>query len=168
MISFMANTLGKRISELRRSRNLTQDALAEELGITAQAVSKWENDISCPDIMMLPQLADYFSVSIDELLRGDNAKQARMVPVTEPRDLNKILLKIQVQSADGDKVKVNLPFSLIKMGLEIGMSMPQIQGGDVLKNIDFGAIVSAVECGAMGKLIEVDSADSDHVEIYVE
>ena len=64
----MEETLGKRISAHRKSLGLTQDALAEQLGITAQAVSKWENDQSCPDITMLPRLAEIFRCTTDELL----------------------------------------------------------------------------------------------------
>jgi len=52
----------------RKRLGLTQDALAEQLGVTAQAVSKWENDQSCPDIAMLPKLAEIFGISADELL----------------------------------------------------------------------------------------------------
>ena len=54
----MEQTIGKRIMTLRKSRGMTQDQLAEQVGVTAQAVSKWENDISCPDINLLPRLAE--------------------------------------------------------------------------------------------------------------
>lgn len=64
----MEKTLGKRIMEHRKRLGLTQDALAERLGITAQAISKWENDLSCPDIATLPRLAEIFGISVDELL----------------------------------------------------------------------------------------------------
>ncbi len=64
----MEQTLGKRITENRKRLGMTQDKLAEQLGITAQAVSKWENDQSCPDITMLPKLADIFGISTDALL----------------------------------------------------------------------------------------------------
>ncbi len=64
----MEETLGKRIATHRRRLGLTQDALAELLGVTAQAVSKWENDQSCPDIATLPKLAEIFGVTTDELL----------------------------------------------------------------------------------------------------
>lgn len=64
----MEQTLGKRIIENRKRLGLTQDRLAEQLGVTAQAVSKWENDQSCPDIAMLPKLAEIFGISTDELL----------------------------------------------------------------------------------------------------
>ncbi|MBO5323443.1 MAG: helix-turn-helix transcriptional regulator [Oscillospiraceae bacterium] len=64
----MEQTLGKRIQLCRKSLGLTQDQLAEKLGVTAQAVSKWENDQSCPDIAMLPKLAEIFGTSTDALL----------------------------------------------------------------------------------------------------
>ena len=60
--------IGKHILELRRSRNVTQEELAAELGVTAAAVSKWENGYTLPDILMLCALADFFEVTTDELL----------------------------------------------------------------------------------------------------
>lgn len=68
-------TLGRRIAAQRKKLGMTQDALAEHLGVTAQAVSKWENDQSCPDIAMLPKLSGIFGVSIDALL-GVERKEA--------------------------------------------------------------------------------------------
>ncbi len=64
----MEQSLGKKIAANRKRLNMTQDQLAEKLGVTAQAVSKWENDQSCPDITMLPKLAEIFGVSTDTLL----------------------------------------------------------------------------------------------------
>ena len=64
----MEQTLGKRIVHHRKKLGLTQDQLAERLGVTAQAVSKWENDQSCPDIAMLPKLASIFGITTDVLL----------------------------------------------------------------------------------------------------
>ncbi len=59
--------LNKNISELRKAAGLTQEALAAKLGLSYQAVSKWENGLSCPDILMLPKLAEIFNVSLDTL-----------------------------------------------------------------------------------------------------
>ena len=61
-------TLGKRIMQHRKRLGLTQEQLAERVGVSAQAVSKWENDLSCPDISLLPVLAEIFGVTVDELL----------------------------------------------------------------------------------------------------
>lgn len=61
------NIIGTTIAALRREKGLTQDALAAQLGVSAQAVSKWENGLSCPDILMLPEIAELFGVSVDAL-----------------------------------------------------------------------------------------------------
>lgn len=60
--------LGSKILELRRQKKVTQEELAAELGVTAAAVSKWENGYTLPDILMLCALADFFCVSTDALL----------------------------------------------------------------------------------------------------
>ena len=80
----MEQTLGKRIVSHRRKLGLTQDQLAEKLGVTAQAVSKWENDQSCPDISILPRLAEIFSISTDELLGMESASRVHHAEVVTP------------------------------------------------------------------------------------
>lgn len=80
----MEQTLGKRIIENRKRLGLTQDRLAEQLGVTAQAVSKWENDQSCPDITMLPKLAEIFGISTDALLGIEKVHEAEVL--TEDTD----------------------------------------------------------------------------------
>lgn len=61
------NSIGNTIRCLRKAMGVTQEEMAQKLGVTYQAVSKWENDAAQPDISMIPALANYFSVSIDEL-----------------------------------------------------------------------------------------------------
>lgn len=68
------NTIGKRIQALRKERGMTQKQLADAVGVTPQAVSKWETDESCPDITALPLLAGTLGVSVDALLGADTAK----------------------------------------------------------------------------------------------
>ena len=60
--------LGTNLKQLRKERNLTQEDLAECLGVSPQTVSKWENNFSMPDISCLPVLADYFGITVDALL----------------------------------------------------------------------------------------------------
>ena len=88
----MAQTLGKRIMENRKKLGLTQDQLAEKLGVTAQAVSKWENDQSCPDITMLPKLAEIFGTTTDTLLgwQAQPVHQAEVVSDDEDDDEDEI------------------------------------------------------------------------------
>ncbi len=59
--------LGDNIAYLRRITGMTQEMLAYRLGVSSQAVSKWERQLSCPDVALLPVMADVFDVSIDEL-----------------------------------------------------------------------------------------------------
>ena len=65
-------SLNERIYNLRREREWTQEQLAQKLGLSNQAVSKWENAQACPDIALLPTLADLFGVSIDSLFGREN------------------------------------------------------------------------------------------------
>jgi len=59
--------INQKIAALRKNKGITQEELANHLGVTNQTVSKWELAGCCPDIQLLPEIADYFSVSIDEL-----------------------------------------------------------------------------------------------------
>ena len=82
----MGQTIGKRIMHHRKRMGMTQDQLAEKLGVTAQAVSKWENDQSCPDISILVTLAEIFGITTDALLgRTDHTSvhQAELVTDAE-------------------------------------------------------------------------------------
>ena len=62
-------TLGMLISTLRKEKGMTQLELAEKMGVTDKAVSKWERDLSFPDINSIPKLAEIFEVTVDELMQ---------------------------------------------------------------------------------------------------
>ena len=162
-------TLGKKISKYRKLKQMTQEDLATQLNVSAQAVSKWENDLSIPDLPLLIEIANIFNVSMDELLRQkENTEVIRVVEEPLRKSIDQMMLRIVVNSSDGDKVRINLPMAIIKVGLEIGMNMPQVGGKEALKDIDFEQILMLVEQGVVGKLVEVESSDGDIVEIFVE
>lgn len=73
-------TLGATIASLRKQNNITQEVLAQKLGVTNQAVSKWESDICCPDVTLLPRIADIFDISIDALFGRASAKAQNTFP----------------------------------------------------------------------------------------
>ena len=170
------NTIGKRISEYRKKKNLKQDELAEMLGVSPQAVSKWENDLSCPDISLLPELSRILGISIDELVQGKKEEPiVTVLPEEERKNIDKMMLRIIVESKNGDHVRVNLPMALVKVALETGMTMPKVNakindklGEDALSSIDFAQILKMVELGAIGNLVEVESRDGDVVKVFVE
>ena len=168
-------SIGRRISEYRRKRNITQEQLAEAMNVTSQAVSKWENDISCPDISVLPQLADYFNVSLDLLVRGETLSGVQLLAENHRKDFNLLTLRLEATSADGDYVKMNLPLPLIKAGIEIGLPLIQTMTlgnspavNDTISQIDFKALIQLAESGVIGKLMEAKSADGDVVEICID
>ena len=72
----MQKTLGALIAELRKQQGMTQLELAGKLGVTDKAVSKWERDLSCPDVRVLPVLAEVLGVSVEMLLQGKAAQDA--------------------------------------------------------------------------------------------
>ena len=72
---FDMRKIGKRIAELRKSKNITQMALADMMGISFQAVSNWERGESMPDISKLGELSEIFGVSIDDILCNKRAAE---------------------------------------------------------------------------------------------
>ena len=166
----MNTTLGKRIAALRREKGLKQDELAEKLGVSAQAVSKWENDQTCPDISLLPSLAKTLGVSVDELLSGkqESAPIVQVLPENQRKDIKDMMLRIVVNS-HGNNVRINIPLPLLKVGIAAGLNMEQVAGGnEVLKNLDFDKILELAEQGVIGNLMEVEAEDGSTVQIFVE
>jgi len=164
----MTQTLGGRIAAMRRECGFTQEELAEKLGISAQAVSKWENDLTCPDISLLPALAKLLGVTTDTLLTGDQPPEVQILPAEKRKSPDELMLRVRVLSKRGDKVKVNLPLALAKVVLDSGLPM-QIDGKSFsLQDIDWEQIMQLVERGMIGKLVEVESAEGDTVEVFVE
>ena len=79
-----------------------------------------------------------------------------------------MILRLVVDSAQGDKVRLNLPMALVMAALDMGVSMPQISGNEAMKNVDLRQIVELVRQGAVGNLVEVESSEGDVVRIFVE
>lgn len=71
----MKINIGNKIKALRKKQGITQEQLAERIGVSFQAVSKWENRIAFPDITLVPVIAQYFGVSTDELLSYDSIEK---------------------------------------------------------------------------------------------
>ena len=186
-------TLGRRIARLRLTKAATQERLARELSVSPQAVSKWENDINYPDISLLPQLAQFLGVSIDELLRGASTQERKELDVStsitkeadespDKREAGKEQatvrlgnskkhgLHIYVESEDGDVVDMCVPLALAKFAMKSGH---QIGGRSIdketraqLEEIDIDELVAAAKEGESGTLINIVSSDGDIVKIW--
>lgn len=132
--------LGKKIQELRNERKLTQEKLAVEMGVSVAAISKWENENSMPDIIMLCSLADFFGVSTDELL-GRNGGLEFMVADDAGliRDVVAGILaekgcKCLVKAENGSQLLAALQ-EHCPDGVFLDINMPDVDGLTVLKRI---------------------------------
>ena len=163
----MAESFGQRFQRLRKERGLTQDRIAELVNVSSQAVSKWENDINMPDISLLLPLSDLLGTSVDELL-GKEKHEVMIVEEKEKKDIMKMMFSVKVLTADGDRVNVQLPMALIKVAIESGMKMPQVSGKVDLNQFDLKEILSLVEQGVIGEIVNVDTAEGDKVSIIIE
>lgn len=116
----MKKTMGEIISTLRKNKNMTQNELALKMNVTDKAVSKWERNISCPDINSLPKLAEVLDTSVEELLKAEIKHEN-----TSPNKLLNLIL-IGVSLAMGiclivttilGETKTNDAFILIGIGI---------------------------------------------------
>lgn len=190
-------TFGEKLGYLRKNAGLTQDDVAQHLGISPQAVSKWENDLSCPDIMLLPEIAKLYGKTVDALLSDGDFAEAETVeekeateekeeipaeekqpePVETETESKKnldnanLFLKVKVLSQQGDKVNIKLPVSLLKSLKGVLGSVllnSDMTGGIDLSSIDLDMIFELVDRGVIGDIVDVSTQNGDIVKICVE
>ena len=169
----MEKTIGKKLYELRKQSGFTQDYVAEKLGVSAQAVSKWENDIACPDIMTLPSIAQLYCITIDELFNNDDIQSN--VKYEKPEQINEedLVLRVYVDTVHGDKIKVTLPYLVVKEFVKAGKNISAVVGGTVVSGvdlsvIDFDLIFGMVANGVLGEIVNVQTQNNDIVRVVVE
>ena len=159
--------LGNNISERRKSMGLTQEELAAKLGVSPQAVSKWENNLSCPDISLLPDISKLFNISVDELLgvAGTNEKTESVKeeprstyepPVYNGKKATKLLI---ISERNGKITNIKFPLTIVRFGLNIG----GIFGGPTQEQAN--AIEEAIKTGLAGEVISVDGENGEKVTI---
>lgn len=117
-------TFGMMISSLRKEKGMTQLELAEKMGVTDKAVSKWERDLSFPDINSIPKLAEVFEISVDELMQVQTTSKEKKNK-KKASEIVDIVLKgvgiamgiaVTVLSILGE-VEANTAFTMLGIGL---------------------------------------------------
>lgn len=162
-----ANTIGSRIAQGRKAKGYTQEEFSQLLDVTAQAVSKWENDISCPDIQLLPKIAEILDISTDELLTGKKAEQKKETQKNNI-DTSNLKININVLKPGQNPVNVSLPLSMVKRFAKIGNGISGIVGNGTIDSVKFDEILSLVENGATGEILNVVADDNTNVKISIE
>lgn len=135
-------SLADKLKELRKTKNISQEKLAEYLGVSYQAVSKWENGVTSPDILLLPDIARYYGITVDELLQTEkidadkyfeevcsnaeklfrDGKRAEIIPLWREaykKLPNDIRVKEMLMSTYFDTDKVKYQNEIIELGTEI-------------------------------------------------
>ncbi len=164
--------LGNNISERRKAMGMTQEELAAKLGVSPQAVSKWENNLSCPDISLLPDISKLFGISVDELLGVIPAEKSETVkeekndnikPETtyeEPVYSGKKATKLIITTERGGKVtNIKFPIGIVRFGLNIG----GIFGG--LTGEQANAVENAIRTGLAGEILSIDGENGEKITI---
>ena len=131
-----SETLGRRIARLRLARTATQERLAKELNVSPQAVSKWENDINYPDISLLPDLARFLGVSVDELLSGASASAQESVAAQESAAARERAAEVVSVAADEPAEIVEEPTEQDNQGIATqssGFSFGKLFGKSMIK-----------------------------------
>jgi len=161
--------LGNNISEKRKAKGMTQEELAANLGVSPQAVSKWENNLSCPDISLLPAIAKIFGMSVDELLGAapatENVGEEKTFaePETayeEPVFTGKKATTLLITTERNGKVSnVRFPLTIMRFGLNLGSAFGGITGAQA------NTIENAVKTGLSGEILSVDGENGEKVTI---
>ena len=163
-------TLGEKIQEQRKIKGFTQDELAEKLGVTAQAVSKWERGTSMPDVTLLPEIANIFGITIDSLFSNEKEPEVQMVPVEKRKKIDEMYLRVNVIDG-GDKIRVNVPLALIVVCLEAGIPVESmVSVGDAkvdMSKIDLQKIIDLAERGIIGRIVEIEGEDGENIVVEV-
>ena len=164
------STLGSRIAGLRKEKGYTQEEFSDMLGVSAQAVSKWENDISCPDIMLIPRIASILGITTDELLTGkapekEEAREEKQIQSSQ--NLSKLKLRIQVLHPSKKPVNVTLPLMLVKRVAKIGNGISGIVGTAAVTNDQLEQIFELVDEGVTGEILNIVAEADTNVIIEI-
>ncbi len=173
--------INEQISQLRRQAGMTQEELASKLGVTNQAVSKWESAQCCPDIALLPDIARLFGLTVDELLTGASAenpvavdlpdvlKDDGVIRVLQFRGRELIRWDNREENGEKNSIKLEFPESGNEAHIEIYGNV-ESEGNVNCGNV--GGYVEAdgpVACANVGGYVEADGdVACGNVDGYVE
>lgn len=131
-------------------------------------MSKWENDIACPDIMTLPKIAELYGITIDELFKNEEVKSNVKFEKEEKVNENELIFRVYVDTVQGDDIKVNLPYLLVKELINVGKDISSIFTGVDLSGVNFESIFRMVEMGVLGEIVTVKTQNGDNIRVVVE
>lgn len=158
--------LGKTIYNLRKQYNMTQEELATRLGVSPQAVSKWENEFSYPDISLLPEIAKEFNITVDALLNDNVEVESKTEDFSQEKEqksskINCSKIRIVVDNK-GKITNVSVPIKLVNVGIKVG----GVFGG--LADNYISTIQEALKNGLDGEIMNIDGENGENIRIILE
>ena len=160
-----SETLGRRIARLRLARTATQERLAKELNVSPQAVSKWENDINYPDISLLPDLARFLGVSVDELLSGASASSQETEAAQE--SAAEVVYVVDEKPFEQNNQGIATQSSGFSFGKLFGKSMVKVEKNDEADGSKKKGVRLGNGSAKHGLHVYVVSDDGDVVDMCV-
>jgi len=158
-------TLGERLSAARKNKGLTQDDFAKYLDVTPQAISKWENNLSCPDILLLPKISEILGIGIEELLTGTEKKEEKTKIQTTSE--SKLKLKIKISPPNKKPTNITVPVALVKRIAKIGNGISGILGNSSLSSSQIEEILELTEEGVSGEILNIEADDSTVITVEI-
>ena len=161
--SVVRKSLGEALKVHRTQCKMTQEFVAETIGVSRQAVSKWENNSSCPDVSLLTKIADYFGVSVDALLRENeedivNSSENKGANAKSSDDKKNIMIKVTQQNGKENIIKV--PFKFAKLGLNIGNMFGLSK--------DVSDKIATLAENDMTDIVNIDTENGEHIAITLD
>ncbi len=163
----MSKTIGNNIAKFRKNIGMTQSEMAEKLNVSVQAVSKWENDISYPDLERIGQLAAILNTSAESIINGK--EDVAETKLKSNIDFSKLLLLINVNVKSDKSVDLTLriPVELFLKARENGTINLLIgEFGEDLPESAFDTVFEMVTAGVVGPIANIN-ADNTSVNIEV-
>lgn len=117
--------IGKFISISRKNKNLTQEQLAEKLGVSINAVSKWERGLNLPDVSLMKELCDILNITLNELFEGKNLTNEEIISKSE-KDIMSLMMTLK-------QLKIVEIFTQILIGVGIALT---ISSGFILTKLN--------------------------------
>lgn len=160
-------SIGKNIAGFRKAKGMTQAELGEMLGVSNQAVSKWEAEATMPDVMLLPEIAKVLDVTLEELYNGreevpeqptQSQESSQDQPTAAPAEKRVLCITVD----DEDSVKIRMPVEAARFFMCQGDNAAETQAWEAMLSKD-GVLVDVEEAGGTHVKIEVVTDENDGV-----
>lgn len=154
----MKNTIGQNISVYRKKAGMTQEELSEKMNVTSQAVSKWENDLSYPDLETVNRLSRILGTTVDAILNGEESIPEVKVAYGENIDKRIMVLSTKVKQPVEVTANLRLPLALLYK-LKASDKLAEVVGEDEAKWVE--EALELAKAGVVGSLLSAHTEDVD-------